>query len=1122
MFEDQEDNSNNITETVPAKAKKFDFKKYKATIQGNLITTNITKTEKIQVKNAENALKDININSGRVENEVRISNTSICKEPVLDKPQNNRLSSQKPLRKFQIKKDNLVQSKLNLQPIKRNNVVKSSPVIDLTNSFDDFIESPVSLRASASNESNLDSGSVVKPKKFTLNNTIVTKSDKSLVDSTFLDSPQQSTSSSYIISPLQNDRIQSAPCSSTIDPRNSFDDSNKTLVNHALNESDSNQSPVIKPKKFIFKKTVKKSDKPLNTPTIGSTQQTSNIPSSFVNPTLQNDSILNRPKQNETTFTITEDDYMDDETLAQFLAAGDDLNPTTSNTPGLSEIDWTDNFSVSHNYSTANISDLNVSSHLGTFDNRKDNSEEFKKTYPHSEVMYEVLHQKFGLRHFRPHQKEIINASLTQHDCFVLMPTGGGKSLCYQLPAILMPGVTIVISPLKALISDQVAKLNALDIPSAHLCSDVKKADVELVFQKLAMREPNLKLLYLTPEKISASGKVTEAIKALYARGKLARFVIDEAHCLSQWGHDFRPDYKQLSCLRKHFPEVPIICLTATATKQVQGDVTKILNLRNIKTFIRSFNRPNIKYRVLQKNGRNCIDEISKLIKSKFYRKSGIIYCLCRNDCEKLASDLCKLGIKAKAYHAGMSDSLREKQQREWMQDQFHVIVATIAFGMGIDKPDVRFVIHNSIPKSVEGFYQESGRAGRDGEPSYSYLFYSYGDVGRLKRLMQMDKQNKSTLSAHFENLNQMVSFCENTVDCRRYLQLLHLGEKFDRKICMESKETICDNCENIDKCKLSDVTEHARQIFKLVCDLANRENVTMLHIADVYKGARIKKIMDKGHDKHPFFGSGSSLSRVVVQRILIHLALKGILTDFCTYSGEFPVVYIKPGPKRAKIAQNDFNVSLPIGPEALPVNKLPKTISDNHSGSSSPVASTSALSSGPNKREIDKLKIECHEALLEECRKLAMELNMTTSGVMNLSAIKSMSIVLPASKEELMGIQHVTAANYEKFGEFFLKITRQYREKVDKLLPTEVLSSFDDASVFDESDWVSSSQGSNGQKRKSTGGYKKSTKRFKKNYYRRGKGKGKSTKATTAKKTAAKGKRTYSKGNSLGLMPIK
>lgn len=772
-----------------------------------------------------------------------------------------------------------------------------------------------------------------------------------------------------------------------------------------------------------------------------------------------------------------------------------DTEPDTCDIPDVSDIDWSN--------------DVLQEPPLNQFNNRKDNSDEFKKTYPHSEVMVEVLHEKFGLREFRPHQREIINASLLGHDVFVLMPTGGGKSLCYQLPAILSPGVTVVISPLRALISDQVDKLNALDIPSAHLCSDVAKSEVDIIYGKLSTREPILKLLYLTPEKIGASGKMIDMLTNLYARDKLARVVIDEAHCLSQWGHDFRPDYKQLSFIRRQFPKVPIICLTATATKQVQGDVITILNLKNVKTFIRSFNRPNIKYQVLPKTTKTLAGEIAGLIKSKFFRQSGIIYCLCRKDCERLAEDLCKMGVKARAYHAGMSDKVREKHQRDWMQDQFHVIVATIAFGMGIDKPDVRFVIHGSLPKSVEGFYQESGRAGRDGKTSYSYLFYSYQDVARIQKIIALDK--KSTIDGHFENLNQMVSYAENTVDCRRYLQLLHLGENFDRKICIANKETTCDNCLNINKYKNRDVTKEAKELAVLVQDIARRENVTLLHIAEVYKGSKNTKVMSRGHDRHKYYAAGSNMDRNDIQRILKVLLLKNVLVNFCSCVGGYPVVYLKPGPKIEMMNRNiTINITVNTASKVTSGSDFPE-ISVSKSGKS---AASTAGSRTPSQFEINNITMKCHEELLAEINRLAVEKNVTMTSIMNLSAVKSMADYLPTTEEEFLKIQYVTKANYAKCGEFLLPIIKKYRAEMDKLKEKQVVPQFNSY----ESDWGESScyspSSRRGIKRKSTNGYKRGG--FKNRKRRRKSGSPKKSRgAATKKKVSSSSKK------GLGMMPV-
>lgn len=864
------------------------------------------------------------------------------------------------------------------------------------------------------------------------------------------------------------------------------------------------------------------------------------------------------------SLAASEGDYMDDETFERMFGGATEKSNDQDEDIDLSTIDWQDDFSENIKNDVASTSqnseycykeevsainwnedvfDGETDTPVISFTDRDDNTSEFKKRYHFSDTVEEVLHQKFGLQTFRPQQREIINATLNRHDCFVLMPTGGGKSLCYQLPAILSEGVTIVISPLRALIGDQVDKMNGLDIPAAHLCQDVSLEDTNRIMTKLHCREPLIKLLYLTPEKIMASKAVSDMLKNLYQRGKLARFILDEAHCLSQWGHDFRPDYKQLTFLKREFPDVPIMCLTATATKQVENDVITILKLNNIKRFIMSFNRPNIKYQVIPKKGKFASEEIIQLIKKKFLKKSGIIYCLARNDCESLADMLNRANIMSRPYHAGMSDKIRNAIQREWMQDRFFVIVATIAFGMGIDKPDVRFVIHNSLPKSVEGFYQESGRAGRDGDISYSYLFYNYCDVLRLQKLMQLDrKSNASVREGHNNNLKQMVSFAENMVDCRRYLQLIHLGENFNRQLCIKNKATTCDNCENIDSYSSIEITKDAKQLAILVKDLSARANVTMLHVADVYKGSKLQKILKMGHDKHRLYGAGSSFDKTDIQRILKTLVLKNILEDKVIYAGEFPVVYITTGKKFNALNAPDLKIMIPVNNNKKSANKVYSATDDKEEeeetesvedkeipGPSKPLPininkTKTAVYSKFNKTKINNLKVQCHEALLEECRKLALDRNLTLSAIMNLTAIKTMSDVLPKTKEEFLKIQHVTAANYKKCGENFLAITSKFRDQVDALetAPTIAESSSFGGSYDDEHDWRSPPRASTrGTKRKWTGGNKwKNKKRYKRKAATPNK---KTSPKSNYKKTGWQSKRGGGKGggNSLGLMPL-
>lgn len=494
-----------------------------------------------------------------------------------------------------------------------------------------------------------------------------------------------------------------------------------------------------------------------------------------------------------------------------------------------------------------------------------------------------ALKDRFHLRGFRPNQLEAINATLAGKDAFVLMPTGGGKSLCYQLPAIVnsgkTQGVTVVISPLLSLMQDQVEHLQKLKIQALLVNSEVTAEYRRLVMNCLKEQQPHkfCQLLYITPELISKSQAMVNAFRDLHRRRKLARFVIDEAHCVSQWGHDFRPDYKLLGEVRQQFPGVPVIALTATATENVKIDVIHNLGIKNCETFSQSFNRPNLNYEVRSKTkAKDVLNSIASTINTSYRGQSGIIYCLSRKNCEDIAAKLRKeYNIMAHHYHAGMEAEEKKKVQRQWQAGAYNVIIATIAFGMGIDKPDVRFVIHHTIPKSLEGYYQETGRAGRDGKRSGCYLYYGYQDTSALKRMIDEGEGTWDQKERQRQMLRNVIQFCENKSDCRRVQVLNYFGESFNREDCKAS----CDNCNSNSTFETQDFSELATAAISMVKKVED-DKVTLLHCVDVFRGSKTKKITDLHHYELSEFGAGSNIDRGDVERIFYRLLSEDALSE--------------------------------------------------------------------------------------------------------------------------------------------------------------------------------------------------------------------------------------------------
>ncbi|XP_062402443.1 recQ-like DNA helicase BLM isoform X2 [Sardina pilchardus] len=640
-------------------------------------------------------------------------------------------------------------------------------------------------------------------------------------------------------------------------------------------------------------------------------------------------------------------------------------------------------------------------------------------TFPHSAEMMKIFHKRFGLHQFRFNQLEAINASLLGIDTFVLMPTGGGKSLCYQLPACVTSGVTVVISPLRSLIVDQLQKLTTLGIPASSLSGDKKDSEVNRIYMQLSKKDPVIKLLYATPEKVSASGRMTSALQNLFERGLLARFVIDEAHCVSQWGHDFRPDYKRLNELRQKFPRVPIMALTATATPRVQKDILNQLQMTSPQVFNMSFNRHNLKYTVLPKKPKKVDEDCKEWIKKHYPRGSGIVYCLSRNDCDAMAESLQRAGIAALAYHAGLNDSDREYVQSKWInQDGCQVICATIAFGMGIDKPDVRYVIHASLPKSVEGYYQESGRAGRDGEMSECVLFYAYNDVIRIKRLLTMDKDgNRQARATHFNNLHSMVHFCENMAECRRIQLLAYFGEhNFNKSFCREHPEVICDNCSRPNKYKVRNVTEDVKKIVKFVqenCEkVGNRYNksaqqsrLTLNMLVDIFIGHKSARVQTG------MFGVGAAYTRHNADRLFKKLVLDKIVEEdlYITNNGQ-AVAYISAGPKAMNVQSGHMQVEFYETENASSIRKHKAAVTKNVS-----------------KRE--EMVQKCLEELNDLCKKLGKIFGIHYYNIFSTATLKKIAETLSADPDVLLQIDGVTEDKLEKYGAELIELLQKYSE---------------------------------------------------------------------------------------------
>lgn len=591
-----------------------------------------------------------------------------------------------------------------------------------------------------------------------------------------------------------------------------------------------------------------------------------------------------------------------------------------------------------------------------------------------------VLKDYFGFDSFRAPQESIINDVISGRDVLVLMPTGGGKSLCYQIPSIVRPGVGIVVSPLIALMEDQVAALKLQGINAAYYNSSLSSEEARQVLAQLHNDE--LDLLYIAPERL-----ISASFLDRLAECHIALFAIDEAHCVSQWGHDFRPEYAALGLLKAHFPQIPIIALTATADKQTRQDIVVKLNYQP-KKYVASFNRPNIHYKVVPKT--NAAKQLNQFLQSEV-QQSGIIYCGTRNSVERLAEKLQDMGFKARGYHAGLAHSERREVQSLFRHDRIDIVVATIAFGMGIDKPNVRFVVHHDLPKNIEGYYQETGRAGRDGLPAQALLLYDAADSARLRSWIvntPLDEQRR----VENNKLNHMLAFAEAS-HCRRQILLRYFDEP-----CNEECK-YCDVCDSPPA--MADATEDAQKL--LSCIYRLRQSYGLTHTIDVLRGSLSDKIKQAGHDKLSTFGIGKDKSAQYWKQ----LAWQLIHRDYCLQDiSHFNV--LKLNPKAIPLLKGEENISLTIPNNDLPGTK--KKSKDRQGGTKLP--------SSP-----------LFEMLRSLRRKLADEENKPPFMIFSDATLHAMAEAKPKNSQQLLAVSGVGQHKLTHYGDAFLQALTEFND---------------------------------------------------------------------------------------------
>src|SRR3954447_9340294 len=597
-----------------------------------------------------------------------------------------------------------------------------------------------------------------------------------------------------------------------------------------------------------------------------------------------------------------------------------------------------------------------------------------------------VLNSVFGLPAFRGAQEEIVRHVTDGGNCLVLMPTGGGKSLCYQLPSLLREGCGIVVSPLIALMRDQVAAMLEAGVNAAALNSSLTPQEASDIERRLIAGD--LDLLYVAPERL-----VTPRCLALLAQAKVALFAIDEAHCVSQWGHDFRPEYVGLSIIAERFPDVPRIALTATADELTRKEIVERLQLTGSPQFVSSFDRPNIHYEIVDK--RNAVSQLKEFIRERHAGDAGVVYCLSRNRVEEVAAALDEVGIAALPYHAGLDSSVRPRNQDRFINEDGIVIVATIAFGMGIDKPDVRFVAHLDLPKSIEAYYQETGRAGRDGKPSVAWMAYGLSDIVQQRRMIEESSGSDAFKRVSIGKLEALVGLAE-TAHCRRTRLLGYFGQAPNFAKCGN-----CDNC--LSPPRLRDGKVTAQKL--LSCAYRTGQRFGAMHLIDVLVGRMTEKVTQFGHDKLTVFGIGNDLNEKQWRAVIRQLVAMGHLHPDSEAFGALKLAESARG-----VLKGETEVMLR---EAAPGTRVRASRTKSRRGDLAPRAET---------RPADA---PLHAALRAWRANIARQRSVPAYVVLHDSTIDGIAAARPSTLNELRNIPGIGDKKLEHYGDELLALVR-------------------------------------------------------------------------------------------------